>query len=40
MALASLSAATLARVASLRERAEDLLDEWQQPDSFAALAET
>jgi hypothetical protein len=39
-ALASLGAATLARVATLRERAEALLDEWQQPESFTALAET
>lgn len=39
-ALASLGAATLARVATLRERAEDLLDEWQQPEPFDDLAAT
>jgi hypothetical protein len=38
--LAPLKAATLARVATLREHAEDLLEEWRQPESTAALAAT
>jgi hypothetical protein len=38
--LAPLKAATLARVATLREHAEALLDEWRQPDTFEALAAT
>jgi hypothetical protein len=37
-ALTSLGAATLARVVTLREHAEALLDEWRQPDATAALA--
>jgi hypothetical protein len=36
--LGRLTTATLARVQTLREQAEDLVEEWQQPESTRALA--